>query len=399
MHFSTQSDTERRVRGSAFRREHQVAGALLGFLALGGCANAGTLVTVAPGEICGAKVGSAQSAIVNGSLTSDFPAVGMMQTTTGGLCTGVLIHPRIVLLAAHCIEGESNFRFDFGDSDTTVTRSVPVVEAVKHPRYSASGLDYDLGYLVLSEEVTDVPPVQIDLNQQAVGTPFTLVGYGQTDGSGAGSGTKRTATGTISHVTDSGIPTMWAFQYAPGGVCSGDSGGPALQLRGSQWFTIGVANLANTGCVGEGNYARFDVQRDFLMQATAAGATAPPPTQPQPMMPATPGCSNTCVHANDGECDDGGPGAMYQDCELGTDCADCGARGEETPTPDPGMPSDPNPNPGTPSDPGMNPGTPPPVHCSNECPHAYDGQCDDGGPGSMCSICTYGTDCADCGAR
>ncbi|MDH5493856.1 MAG: hypothetical protein OEY14_18040, partial [Myxococcales bacterium] len=38
------------------------------------------------------------------------------------------------------------------------------------------------------------------------------------------------------------------------------------------------------------------------------------------------GCSNTCSSANDGECDDGGPGAEYAVCGLGTDCADCGAR-------------------------------------------------------------------------
>lgn len=38
------------------------------------------------------------------------------------------------------------------------------------------------------------------------------------------------------------------------------------------------------------------------------------------------GCTNTCGSANDGECDDGGPGAQYAVCALGTDCADCGPR-------------------------------------------------------------------------
>ncbi|MEM1413995.1 MAG: hypothetical protein AAGH15_03805 [Myxococcota bacterium] len=37
-------------------------------------------------------------------------------------------------------------------------------------------------------------------------------------------------------------------------------------------------------------------------------------------------CSNTCEFANDGECDDGGAGAMFDVCELGTDCNDCGPR-------------------------------------------------------------------------
>lgn len=38
------------------------------------------------------------------------------------------------------------------------------------------------------------------------------------------------------------------------------------------------------------------------------------------------GCSNSCNSSNDGECDDGGPGAQYDVCALGTDCADCGSR-------------------------------------------------------------------------
>lgn len=37
-------------------------------------------------------------------------------------------------------------------------------------------------------------------------------------------------------------------------------------------------------------------------------------------------CTNTCMHANDGECDDGGPNSLYSVCTLGTDCSDCGAR-------------------------------------------------------------------------
>lgn len=38
------------------------------------------------------------------------------------------------------------------------------------------------------------------------------------------------------------------------------------------------------------------------------------------------GCEDTCVFANDDECDDGGPDSDTPACELGTDCADCGTR-------------------------------------------------------------------------
>ena len=46
----------------------------------------------------------------------------------------------------------------------------------------------------------------------------------------------------------------------------------------------------------------------------AACGGAPPPR----------GCADTCRFAADGECDDGGPGAQYEECAYGTDCADCG---------------------------------------------------------------------------
>ena len=37
-------------------------------------------------------------------------------------------------------------------------------------------------------------------------------------------------------------------------------------------------------------------------------------------------CSNTCNYASDTDCDDGGMGAEYSSCTVGTDCHDCGDR-------------------------------------------------------------------------
>lgn len=37
--------------------------------------------------------------------------------------------------------------------------------------------------------------------------------------------------------------------------------------------------------------------------------------------------------------------------------------------------------------------------CANLCPLAFDGTCDDGGTGAAFTDCSYGSDCADCGAR
>jgi len=39
------------------------------------------------------------------------------------------------------------------------------------------------------------------------------------------------------------------------------------------------------------------------------------------------------------------------------------------------------------------------VSCTDDCPTHGDGECDDGGPGSLYDICALGTDCTDCGPR
>jgi hypothetical protein len=37
--------------------------------------------------------------------------------------------------------------------------------------------------------------------------------------------------------------------------------------------------------------------------------------------------------------------------------------------------------------------------CNDSCRFAFDGECDDGGEGSITSLCSYGSDCGDCGPR
>lgn len=37
--------------------------------------------------------------------------------------------------------------------------------------------------------------------------------------------------------------------------------------------------------------------------------------------------------------------------------------------------------------------------CNDTCVYASDGLCDDGGPGSVYSVCELGSDCSDCGPR
>ena len=143
---------------------------------------------------------------------------------------------------------------------------------------------------------------------------------------------------------------------------------------------------------------------------------APPPLLPPPAPPHEPMlCVETCVHASDGDCDDGGEGAEYAACAFGTDCINCGPRRRSdapmpplpprppTPSLPPAMPPAPPTQPLPPSMPPALPPPPMPPHtphiCVETCIYASDGDCDDGGPGAEYSACAYGTDCINCGYR
>ena len=43
-------------------------------------------------------------------------------------------------------------------------------------------------------------------------------------------------------------------------------------------------------------------------------------------------CNNDCATSGDDDCDDGGAGAEYGDCDFGSDCDDCGVRTGDAPT-------------------------------------------------------------------
>src|SRR4051794_23206287 len=77
------------------------------------------------------------SAIVGGQET---PTCGWPTTVAfhadlgGGVgagCTATLINPKMISLAAHCIEEGTNFRISFGDTDDDGNRSPKVVSLTK----------------------------------------------------------------------------------------------------------------------------------------------------------------------------------------------------------------------------------------------------------------------------
>lgn len=92
-------------------------------------------------------------------------------------------------------------------------------------------------------------------------------------------------------ISSSGLPIAGGQEVAQGSVSTDDVGGGLLEA------TVVITNVtvADNGVI---------VDSDVDLSVTA--------------------CFDTCQFAFDGECDDGGPGAVTVACGFGTDCFDCG---------------------------------------------------------------------------
>jgi len=204
------------------------------------------------------------SRIVNGSLTNQFPSVGLIGDNTGFFCSGTLISSRYVLTAAHCAEGVSGTagRFQLG-SQIYSTSQVFV-----HPGYNSNliGQDnaHDIAIYKLDRDVVGIAPSPINRLTPAVGQLLTLVGFGAggtgNSGHDGSFGTKRVGTTPIDHVSSKLI--SWNFDNnSESNTAPGDSGGPAfLQLNGT-YFVAGVTSGGDRANAGLGDRS-FDTRVD-----------------------------------------------------------------------------------------------------------------------------------------
>jgi hypothetical protein len=175
----------------------------------------------------------------------------------GGSCSGTLVHPEVVIYAAHCGDDYTSVRFGEKISGGQ-GRNVPVSFCEIYPA-GGPGNGRDYAFCKLAQPVTDVPIVPIamgcETDEIAPGKAVTMVGFGEADNGPYG--TKRWVNSTVSSIS----AQREVFIGGAGkDTCQGDSGGPVFMQvddgNGPSWRVFGITSYGGA-CGGGGYYSQM----------------------------------------------------------------------------------------------------------------------------------------------
>lgn len=200
-------------------------------------------------------------AIIGGMPTGQAdPEVFALLSSGWPFCSATLIHPRVLITAAHCV---ANGVGSVTNDPRGYWDNSPSVQGWwAHPDYETTNLaEYDLAFVLLRSPVTDATPKAIQRTELPPIAGGRAVGYGQrgTD-QNAPSGERYTINLPLTAVTAGQV------RYgSPGAaICFGDSGGPFFASVGGVETLVAVHSYTNDPTCSGGAGARVDAKRDVI---------------------------------------------------------------------------------------------------------------------------------------
>lgn len=195
------------------------------------------------------------------------------------ICSAVLVSPRVLLTAAHCVDPA------FRGASTVMARAtnranitglmqsdmIDVTAITRHPMWNPTdpASDFDLaGLLLATAPAVNTLPLLRSLPANPLGQSLRVVGYGRTSvNDGASSGTRRTVTVPVTGAT---AATLEYGTDGVAGICAADSGGPSY-LGGS---IAGIHSRSEGSNCGIGVDMRIDSHLGFIDGFIAANDPA-----------------------------------------------------------------------------------------------------------------------------